>query len=168
MTPRLLLVFALCSCGSSAEPPASLGDLRYAAPPSWQQHDINDRERLIARWVPDDNVNKESISVIRTQLRPTLKSAQAPAFESLLAEAQKTLPNGHVSAPTMLRTSKGLSAIRIDADFVPAGLRASYHRVHAIVVDGSALVHVMYTAKTPDPDLKIFHLVLDTIHREEG
>jgi hypothetical protein len=73
------------------------------------------------------------------------------------------------SKATPLKTARGLSGARIDVDFVPAGLTERYHRVHVVLADADgALVHVLYTAKKPDGDLKALSIVLDTIHHEEG
>jgi hypothetical protein len=68
----------------------------------------------------------------------------------------------------MGRTQQNLRVVEVAADFVPSGMKASYHRVHAMIVDGEVVVHVLYTARTPDPDLKMFRQVVDTIRRAEG
>ena len=45
-----------------------------------------------------------------------------------------------------------------------------YHRVHIVLADEThgALVHVLYTARTPDRDLTALSIVIDTISHEEG
>lgn len=48
------------------------------------------------------------------------------------------------------------------------GLSAHYHRVHVVLVDGAALVHVLYTARTPESGHLVLHEVLDTIQEGEG
>lgn len=147
--------------------PAKLADLTFDAP-DWQRLDSKSPGHAIARLAPADNERKESISIIRTELQPTLRDAGPAELEKVLVEAQQTLPSVKVGAPTRFSTHVGLRAIQVESDFVPRGASGTYHRVHAIVVDGTALVHVLYTARDPDPDLKAFHLVLDSIRRGEG
>jgi hypothetical protein len=45
-------------------------------------------------------------------------------------------------------------------------MKVSYHRVHAVFVVGESLLHVFYTARSPDPNLETFNNVLNTIHEE--
>jgi hypothetical protein len=166
-----LALLASCANSAPSAPPEAtqaLGDLRYAPPSGWSHHDSKEISRVVSRWVPEENPNKESISIIRTTLRPALKGAAPAQFEEVLTQAQGSLPSPAVQAPTMTKTKQNLQEVEIVADFIPSGLKQSYHRVHALVVDGDVLVHVLYTARTPDPDLKMFRLVVDSIHRGEG
>lgn len=93
-----------------------------------------------------------------------MATAGPAAIEGLLASAQ--VPGAKISATGPVKTEHGLSGVRIELDYVPPGMKHSYHRVHAVLVDGSTLVHVLYTARTPDPTLETFNQVLATIHEE--
>jgi hypothetical protein len=160
----LLLAFIGCSSSSSSDASQTLGDLQYAPPPSsWSHRDTKEISRLVSRWTPEENVNKESISIIRTTALPNVKGAAPAQLEAMLMEAQRSLPAPSLLRPTMGKTKQGLQEIEVVADFVPSGLKDSYHRVHAMIVDGDVLIHVLYTARTPDPSLAMFHQVVDTI-----
>ncbi len=54
----------------------------------------------------------------------------------------------------------------MEGSFTPAGVTQPYGRVHAVVVDGDSLVHVLYTAQQPDASLETFDGVLDTLQRK--
>ena len=161
----LLLAFILgCSSSSPSDATQTLGDLQYAPPPStWNHRDTKEISRLVSRWTPEANANKESISIIRTSARANVKAAPPAQLEAMLAEAQRSLPAPTLRAPTMAKTKQGLQEVEIVADFVPPGLKDSYHRVHALIVDGDVLINVLYTARTPDPGLAVFHQVVDSI-----
>jgi hypothetical protein len=163
----LCLVAACSSSSSDEKAPDKLADLQYAGPTGWSHKDTKEISRSIARWIPGDNSRKESISIIRTSARG-VKGAALPQLESMLSRAQSTLPTPALSQPRPNQTKQNLQEVEITADFVPAGMSVSYHRVHAMIVDGDALIHVLYTARTPDPDLAMFHQVVDTIRRGEG
>jgi hypothetical protein len=168
------IVLALVAAGCSTSSPPSttsterLADLRYVAATGWTHHDAREADRMVSRWTPTENPNKESISIIRTPIRAAVKGADPAKLEALLAQAQTSLPSPAVRAPTAGRTKRDLLDVEIAADFVPRGLTESYHRVHAMIVDGDVLIHVLYTARTPDPDLTVFRQVVDSIHRGEG
>jgi hypothetical protein len=49
-------------------------------------------------------------------------------------------------------TRHGFSGLRVEGTFTPPNQAASYHRIHAVLVDGESLVHVLYTARDPDRD----------------
>lgn len=106
------------------------------------------------------------ISIIRTPLDARLQSASTEQIEALLASAQGMLPSPALHAPTSRRTTKGLQEVEIIADFVPVGLTRSYHRVHAVLVTRSSLIHVLYTAQTPDPDTAIFKQIVNSLQIE--
>ena len=171
MKYSLLLAFVLgCSPTNTSITDQILGDLRYDAPPdsTWDHQDTKEIGRQISRWMPIENGNKESISIIRTTIDGRLKDASPAQLETVLAEAQRSLPAPSVLAPTMTKTKQGLQEVEVVADFVPSGLKSSYHRVHAMIVDGDVLIHVLYTARTPDPTLAMFRQVVDTIRRRRA
>lgn len=166
----LAIMLAACSASSPSLPEATqkLADLRYAPPEDWIHHDVKEISRTVSRWVPKENSSKETISIFRTPIRDRAKIASLAQLEALLSQAQGELPSPAVGQPTMGRTKQNLQLLEVTADFVPTGLKVSYHRVHAMIFNGDVLVHVLYTARTPDPDLKMFRQIVDTIHRAEG
>jgi hypothetical protein len=163
------LVFAGCTGEEAAmeTQPAQTGPLHYEAPASWQHQDSTEGGTTTTQWVPADNDRKESISVIRTPFDPALAKAGVDTIEQLLVSAQPTDPQ--VSAlPVRVATKRALAGVRVEVDYVPPGQHDSYHRVHAVLLDGNALVHVLYTARNPDPQRSALQLVIDTLHHEES
>jgi hypothetical protein len=170
---RVMLLIAVTACGAVeqaqlASQAAVLGDVRYEAPAGWKQSHAREGSRLVARWAPDDASDTEVVSVFRTELRADKRAASLDDMQKMLVEAQRAMPHERTTEPHTFKTRAGLDAIEISVDFVPAQRKTTYRRVHAVVVSGSAILHVLYTAPTGDPDLRAYHMVLDTIHREEG
>lgn len=164
----LILGFAACTSSQSSTPEAlreKLGDIDYEPVANWKHHDTHEISREVSRWVPDNNPGKESITIIRAEAREELQDASPAKLQELLATAQATLPSPALGQPKILKTKQALNGVEMSADFVPMGLHTSYHRQHAMIIDGNAVVHVLYTAKTPDPDLSSFRQVVDSIHR---
>ena len=170
MKPAFITLFAVCACGGSGPrtQPASLEDLAFETPAAWKHTDVIESSRHVSRWMPSENTAKESISVIRTALRGTVSHPDNKTLTAMLADAQRSLPQGHFPPPVTMQTRTGLTAIVVDGSFTPPGQHERYRRVHALVVDGTEVVHVLYTARSAEPDLASFHLVLDTLHREQG
>lgn len=165
------LVVAASGCSSDSDEIATqnvkLASLSFDVPAEWDRHDANRRAGEISEWSPDDNVRKESITVIRTQTSPAVAKAGVSALTPLLAASQKSLTNVRASRVTELTTARGVSAARIDLDFVPPGSKTSYHRIHAVFIDGKgALVHVLYTALKPNA--KAFEMVLSSLRNGEA
>jgi hypothetical protein len=96
---------------------------------------------------------------------PATTAAGQSTLESMLARAN-ALPDAHVTRLAPITTQQGLVGARIELDYAPPGTRLRYHRVHAVLVDGDALVHVLYTALDPDADA--LRLVLATIRHGEA
>jgi len=132
-----LLVTACGSTSSLVESqPAQLGDLRFDAPDEWSHNEVREGSRLIARWLPSDNPNKAVVSVIRTELRADHRDATPDEIETMLADAQRSLPHAQIGARHALHTARGLDGFEVESEFVPPGERTSYHRIHAVLVDG--------------------------------
>ncbi|MEP6862023.1 MAG: hypothetical protein ABJE66_15470 [Deltaproteobacteria bacterium] len=167
---RLFVLAFMVGCSTSTQDPVeSLGDVNYTPPPStWSHHDTKEIGRLVSRWRPDENPNKESISIIRATVQGRSRGASPDQLEAMLVQAQHALPSPSVQSPTVGKTKRSLPEVEIASDFVPVGLKDSYHRVHAMILDGEVVVHVLYTARTPDPSLAMFRQVVDSIRRGEG
>jgi hypothetical protein len=168
----LALVVLVAACGSTSSlvesQPAKLGDLRFEAPEEWAHHEVHEGSRLISRWMPNDNPDKVVISVIRTELRVDHRDAKPEEIETMLADAQRSLPHARIGATREVHTASGLSGFEVESDFVPTGERATYHRIHAVLLDGPATIHVLYTSRASDAERPALGLVLGSIHREEG
>jgi hypothetical protein len=163
----LLLVAAGCGGGSDATQSVQLASLTFDVPASWERHDANRRQVEISEWAPDQNPRRESITVIRTLTAPAVASAGQVALPPLLAASQKALANARTSRVTSVTTDKGLAGARVEVDFVPPGLKATYHRTHVVLLDGfGALVHVLYTAR--EPNAATLNAVLASIHRGDA
>jgi hypothetical protein len=164
----LLLAVVACSTPKATEPDHVhvVGVGFQATLGGWGHKDATEIGRVVSRWTPDANSNKESISIIRTALPPRLHGATVDQLTELLQSAQGVLSEPSMHAPTAVHTKMNLQEVEIISDFVPAGLKSSYHRVHAVLIDGDALIHVLYTARSPDPNLTVFHQIVDSIHQE--
>ena len=167
----IVLVAMISACASSSveTQAAKLGNLAYDAPADWHHTDTHEPRSTTATWVPtDNNERKESLIVIRSQLDPALAKAGAPEVERLLAAAQRELPQLSLSkTTTQFVTDHGLTAMRLEADFVPVGQKSKYHRTHIALIDGATLIHLIYTSPDPDPEQRALISVLQSIHHEE-
>lgn len=164
MRPLALLVIA-AGCGGGSDR-TELASLSFEAPPSWQRTDSHTRGSATAVFAPVGNARKESITIIRTEVGPIATHYTTATLTQLLAGAQSALAGVHTSPVTRVSTDSGLEGLQIVVDYIPPGLAQPYRRIHAVVSDGTALVHVLYTALTPDPDLAAFRQVLSTLREE--
>lgn len=166
---RLLSVIAALACfaGCQGDAPerqhATLGSVGYDIPVDWSRADRGPRMSI---WTPGENSRKESVTVIRADLDPALAKAGPSAIEPLLIKAQGTLPRAHVSTPEPITTAHGLQGFRVAVEFTPFAGKPPYTRIHTIVIDGATLVHVLYTAASPDPESQAMKMVLETAHKE--
>jgi len=165
---RLVLVAALAACNTdTSRERVDFANLSFDVPAGWTQHAEHVRGIATGVWTPEHNDKKESITILRTELAPATAGASASTLGALAEAAAAPLGATHVSRATPITTSSGLSGVRIESDYVPHDVHASYHRVHVVLVDGHSLVHVLYTARSADPSLSALDVVLDSI-REEG
>src|SRR5258708_4002091 len=122
-----------------------VAELGYDMRDDWQKDITTQRGVVTAVWTPEDNDRKESVTVIRTDRSPAVAGRAGETLANLLARA------AHVDASlvTPVFTPFGLAGARVDTEFKPPNADATYHRVHAVLVDGKSLVHALYTALTP-------------------
>lgn len=164
-----LVVAAVTSaCGESAPDVSwqSIEGLQYAVPVGWAVRDQSEQTRKILVWTPDENGNKESVTVIRTQPLVNLTKVGLPRMRGLLAAASKGLSKGSFSEPTQVQTSRGFVGMRVDGQFVPPGTSSPYRRIHVVMLDGTSLVHVLYTSRNLSADPEALRVVLETLHRK--
>lgn len=171
MRPKHLVNLAIattvaCNSASNNRQHVRFASLAFDVPGDWRHIDTTRRGIVTSIWSPQDNDGKESVTVIRTDLAPSAARAGAPTLERLL-ESANALDAQHTDA-TSVTTQNGLAGARIETDYVPPGMERSYHRVHVVLVDGHALVHVMYTAARADRSMEALNMVLTSIHHEES
>ena len=160
---------AVGACTGAPDQHVRLGTLAFDVPGGW--HDTRETRRgvLTAVWAPEDNARKESVTVIRSELAPNVAgaAAQSPALVAQLAEqAQAGLADARITPATTYTVASGLAGVRLDVEFVPPGLRERYHRVHIVLVDRTALVHVLYTARSAEANPPALGLVLRSLREE--
>jgi hypothetical protein len=152
---RALLLIALAACASSTPSldPAKLDTLDYGAPAGWKSRDVSAPQTAAVEWTPTgDNDRKESLVISRVP-QPALAAARSrPHLRRTLVAANAQLPDARFSSPTPVVTRGGFSGLRVEGTFTPPTQAVSYHRIHAVLVDGTSLVHVLYTARDPDRD----------------
>ena len=164
-----LAALVLAACGrTSTRHRIDFAHLSFDLPGDWTHHEATRRGVDTAICTPTENDRKESVTVIRSELAPLTARAGGGTLSQLLETAQADLPGVRVSKVTSIKTDSGLSGARIEADFIPPGQTEHYYRVHVVLVDGSSLVHVLYTARSADPDVGTLNAVLATIRDEEG
>lgn len=171
-----LVLVALCAAtsacgaiggGERTNQLAKLGSLSFALPDDWQRTDSAVGDAVTSVWTPPGaNDAKESVTIIRIE-RAAQKVGDTP-LDLLLSGAQGALQDARISHRETISTPQGFAGARLRVAFKPAGQDRVYRRVHATLRDGTALVHVLYTAAEPDETFEVFHTVLETIRREEG
>lgn len=172
-----LVLLGLASCDGSDSSgietqDVALGPIAFEIPAEWQRTNTEASGAISAVWTPAAGINdrKESVTVIRSPLRRTREQLVGGDLATLLAGAQGSLTSARVSQVTPISTRRGLTGARIDVSFQPDGTARRYRRVHVVLLDAetSHLVHVLYTAASPDEDLIVLHTVLETLRSEES
>jgi hypothetical protein len=158
----MLYLAAACSSSSSAVERATIGSLAFDAPGGWTRRDLSTHQRAMVEWRPADHEREESVAVVRVE-RPALAKGKDSQLERLLQEAQANLPRGTFGQPARFSTKHGLWGVRIEGELVQPGQTVPVHRLHAVLVEGTALVHVIYTAR--ELDREAFELVVDSMRR---
>lgn len=171
----LLLLAALASCDGGSDvatEDAKLGPIAFEVPAEWQRINHETTGAVSAEWRPsvEANSRKESVTVVRSTRRVGAQQLEPTQLAKLLASAQGSLRGAKVSDVTPVTTRRGLSGARINVSFEAGDAGVHYRRVHAVLVDTerAELVHVLYTAASPDDQLTAFYTVLESLHREEG
>ncbi|MBL9015230.1 MAG: hypothetical protein JNL83_13690 [Myxococcales bacterium] len=160
------LAVAALGCGRSHDGEEELGTVAFKALPGWQRSDTRARNTQTAVFTPAVNSRKESITVIRTELGPVAAKYTPEMMSSLLLRAHSALAQAKSTPVARLTTAEGLTGVRVEVDFVPPSLTQSYHRVHVVLAQGTALVHVLYTAAAPEAEQAMLQQVVNTLHEE--
>ena len=157
---------ANCNTSGPSVDHQTLGKLRYSTPVGWQSKDQSLPRRPIIVWTPSDNDDLESVTIMRTEELPALTKAGRGYIERYLNEAQRGLPSARFSAPERFTSKYGFVGVRVEGEFVPPGKTQKYRRIHAVLIDGKSLVHVMATGVTLDRGA--FEIVIDSLFRTEA
>lgn len=174
MSARVLLplvILAGCIGRDDATPPSGdashLGSVGFDVPKGWRRSDLGRPGISTSVWTPDDrdNTRKESITVVQGA---TSGAQDDRALEQLLVSAQAAYLAQKTSRVIPIKTESGLSGFSITAEFISQRVLEPYRRVHVVLRDGGRLVHVIYTARTFDPQRRALETVLKTIHHEEA
>ena len=163
---------AASGCWGSGTPvrsgdPVRLGQVAFEVPAGWHRTDTHQPGALISMWVPDVETNprKESITVIQGDaVGPPLDERR---LEKLVSGAQIALGSAKTSKVTAVTTEAGLTGYQIEVEFTPQNVKERYRRTHVVLRDHGRLVHVIYTARSPDPERDGLETVLSTLRHEE-
>ncbi|MCX5741748.1 MAG: hypothetical protein NT062_04515 [Proteobacteria bacterium] len=162
---RALLLVALLvdvsACNAAEDGPTAPGKpgkLVYDTPDEWTSHETTTRESVTTVWTPPTkNDAKESITVVRARahLRPT--DFNEAFVAQLLVDAQQALPGATLTTrASKITTPDGLEGAQLEVDFTPRDQPKRYHRIHAVLLDGEDLVHVLYTSATASSSREAF------------
>jgi len=147
---------------------ARLGNLALEVPADWKAN-AGVPSVLSATWVPGgENYRKESVTILRSDVDQQFFRRGAKFLEQMLHSAQLGLPRAKLSKATPITTKEGFAGLQIGVEFAPIGVGATYHRVHVVLFDKTGVIHVLYTARDPDPDRAVLEMVLATLHHEEA
>ncbi len=161
----LSLLASASGCGRAHDGEDQVGSIAFKSL-GWNRTDTHGRRTDTAVFTPAANGRKESITVIRTELGPIAEHYTPEMLTALLTKAQSTFAQAKATPVARLTTSEGLSGVRVEVDYVPPGLSQSYHRVHVVLAQKTALVHVLYTAASPEAEQSMLQRVVDTLHEE--
>lgn len=165
-----LLIVTGCSGSSGPESQvAQLGRVSFEIPEPWRRSDTSRLGSMTSVWTPPSNSRKESVSVIRSERSQASRASSLPQIEQQLVSAQQSLRGGRISTVTPVTTEQGLRGSRIEVRFkpdVPGTNEQVYRRIHVVLVEEDALIHVLYTSAMADGDLAALDLVLATIRQE--
>jgi hypothetical protein len=164
---RALLLLALTACDSDTveRDNVHLADVSFDVPTGWHRADRSRPGLYASEWRPESNNNKESLVVIHSETA-SLPDPSPAAIGQLLVETQQSFTTQPAKVQP-LTTRSGIRGAKTEFDFVPPGQHDHYHRVHAVLIEKSgAVIHVLYTARTPDPSRAAFQQVLNSIREE--
>lgn len=82
-----------------------------------------------------------------------------------LREAQGSLRGGSFGRTSHFTSGNGFAGVSVEGTFTPFPDR-TYRRTHAVLVDGTSLVHVIYTSTDPRPEA--LQLVINSLQRKDA
>lgn len=173
MRPFLLLAVLVGCWGNDTPPPGGdpvrLGTVGFDVPHGWQRSDVRQPGSLVSVWTPDASANKRKESITVIQGTPSGERLDDRGMQKLLAGAQSANPGSKISRVNPITTDLGFSGFSINVELTPQTGKERYRRAHVVLRDkGQQLVHVIYTAKDPDPERTALETVLATLHHAEA
>ena len=167
MRSRAVLLAVLGACSSSELPVEEhqIGAFEYQMPTHWDPKPRSEGGRHVVEWTPQQNDDKESITIIQSEPLPAMTKAGPDTIVGHLIDAQGGLA-GAFGAPTVTTSKRGFKVARIEGSFTPANRTHPYHRTHAVVVAGDRLIHVLYTAEGATPNRDVLSTVVNSFHRK--
>lgn len=168
-----ILLATLAGCWGNGQPPPSgdpvrLGTVGFDVPHGWQRSDVRQPGSLISVWTPEAGANKRKESITVIQGTPRGERLDDQGLQKLLAGAQAAHPGSKISRVNPITTELGLTGFSIDVELTPRHTKERYRRAHVVLREQGQLVHVIYTAKDPDPERAALETVLATLHRAEA
>ncbi len=110
MKAAALLILGAVACGGAEEiEKQHVASVSFDMLGSWHRHDVTQRGRQTAEWQPESNDRHEALTIVRTELSPQVARADAAYLRRLLAQAQSSLPQVHVSEVAPIVTANGLA-----------------------------------------------------------
>jgi hypothetical protein len=166
MRPAILFaLLAACQSSPSTER-ATIADLELEIPTGWTRRTLSNPSREMVEWrSPDDD--RDALTVIRTDERPMF-AGDLEVLERHLVKAQSTLRDGAFSSVTRFTTTSGMQGFQLSGSFVPPGAQQRHARIHAVIVHGSRLVHVIFTSPSRELDTETFTIARNTLRKLEG
>lgn len=162
-----LAALAAASCSVGSKQHVTFAHLSFDVPGGWEHKDQSFKGVATTIWTPDSNDDRESLTIVRSEIASATTHANEAQLGDLLRRAEG-FSDAQVTAAKATTAASGLAGARVELDYVPPGQHERYHRVHVVLVDGSSLVHVIYTAKQADPRLSALDLVLGSIREGES
>jgi hypothetical protein len=165
---HLLLALTFASCAPSQTSlgrPTLAGDLGLDIPPGWTVRDYSDNARTVLQWTAPSELDRRGASVLVVRVENSAHARSTPdELGRWLFDAQRRLPQSSFKPPIAFVTANGFPGVRVEGEFVPPNHHAAYRRLHAVIVDGTSLVHVIYTARQLDREN--FDEIVDSFSRE--
>lgn len=164
----ILFLGIAASCGRGDSAARMHGDLvqvgtaSLEVPAGWQPTLEAATNRQV--WVPANNARKESISI-----RVVDRSAELGTVDDVLdntLDATGVLADVRLGRQQRVTTADGLPGLWVDLTFTPGTSEATYARSQLTVVTATHIIHVFYTALTPDPQHRAVALALETLREE--
>ena len=157
-TVLLLLLSVGCAASGPSLDRATISTVTFGVPSGWSSKDLSTPSLQMLEWTPPYNDRPESLSIIRREMAAISKHHDR--LGGLLLKASGQLDHATFKRPDRISTKHGLVGARIEGSFVPAGQLTPYQRIHAVLVEGTHLVHVIYTGQ--ELDREVFEAVLVT------
>lgn len=142
-----------------------MGTVSLSVPQAWAARlPVTETERQVWSPAADRNPGKETLAVRIAPRRPQMSDDDILTAAST---AQGLLPGVELLGSRAVTTQRGLKALWIETSFKPPGSTVAYRRAHVTAIGKKHVVHVFYTATTPQPNAQVLRDAIDSL-QEEG